>query len=464
MGAILHRLRPVLCLLALAGLGGCTLEPRDSNRTTNANNTDFVEVSFCYWANYKDNEFLKQVCEDFERENPGVKIRREWYVGEYGRKLQLTLISNTAADIILMDDEFFPTYSVRGYLEDLRPYILRESDDIERKLAAELRYVETPKAERDPNFNRTFFPTALKSFNYNGLQGALPWDGNIMLMFYNADLFDKAGIPYPTRDWTWNEFRKIAQKLTKDVDGDGHSEQFGTNIIFDFLAIEPMLWSFGGEVLNEDKTRSAIHGPRGIEMARFLYDMKYKDRSIAFTGEMEGFLTEVQLLTGRVGMVIGGSYMIPMLNRVHDAMRWNVAHIPVGPHGDRYTRVTWDGISINANAEPKQKEIAWRFLKHMLKDKAQTILGTTQRGLPLRKADALKYYVDPNTPAQEEIAIEACEYAKLTPITPRFLELRDALLVEFDDLNNAEYSGLTPEVAFPRLETLLFGKECLSAC
>ena len=68
------------------------------------------------------------------------------------------------------------------------------------------------------------------------------------------------------------------------------------------------------------------------------YDMKYKDRSIAFTADMEGFArTELQLLTGRVAMVLSMSYMIPELNRVKDeGIQWGIAHIPRGPHGHRH--------------------------------------------------------------------------------------------------------------------------------
>jgi len=89
-------------------------------------------LRFCYWANYVENQFFLQVSESFERQNPGVKVKREWYVGDYGPKLQLVLITGKASDVILMDDEVFPRYGVRGYLEDLRPYIERRSDDIER--------------------------------------------------------------------------------------------------------------------------------------------------------------------------------------------------------------------------------------------------------------------------------------------------------------------------------------------
>jgi len=413
-----------------------------------------TEVRFCYWANHVENQFIQQICEGFEHDNPGIRIKREWFVGDYGRKMQLVFITGKAADIILMDDEIFPTYSVRGYLEDLRPYILRESDPTERDLAAELRYLDTPKDQRDPDYDSPFLPTAIESFNYRGFQGGLPWDGNVQLIFYNKDLFDEEGIPYPTHDWTWDEFRAMAKALTKDLNGDGHIEQFGTSLSYGFLGFEPLVWSFGGSILNEDRTRCAIQEAGGLEAAQFLYDVKYEDRSIAWSGEMEGFFAEVQLLTGRVAMVPSMSYMIPALNRVPEGgMRWDIAHMPVGPHGHRYTRMTWDGISIYAHAAPAKKDIAWQFLKYFLSETYQRQIGIAQRGLPVRRGDAAKYYVDPETPASEEIALDAAEYARLTPITPRYQELRDAITSELDRLEIADVSGATPKESLDLIES-----------
>ncbi|HEO70806.1 MAG TPA: extracellular solute-binding protein [Candidatus Hydrogenedentes bacterium] len=440
------------CAVPLALYALLVCMPRSAFAETSDEQGPIV-VRFCYWANYVENEFIQRVCDSFERDNPGITIKREWFVGDYGRKMQLVFITGEAADIILMDDEVFPTYSVRGYLEDIRPYIERESDQIERELAAELHYLDTPKAERDPHWRGVFLPTALESFNYRGFQGGLPWDGNVQLIYYNKDLLDEAGLAYPRDDWTWDEFRAMAKKLTKDLNGDGQPDQFGTNLSFGFLGFEAIVWSFGGAILNEDRTRCAMHLPPAVEAARFIYDMKMEDRSIAWSGELEGFLTEVQLLTGRVGLVPAMSYMIPALNRVKDgAMRWGLAHMPFGPTGVRYTRITWDGISIYAHSTPEKKEIAWRLLKYFLKDEHQQFIGETQRGLPVRRKQAEEYYIDPDTPAVEEIVLEATEYARLTPITPRYQELRDAIQSELDRLEFADVSGVTPEEAMANLE------------
>lgn len=425
-------------------LSGVVMIPSAAS-TASAEDT-VTTVRFAYWANYVENHFIQQVCEGFERDNPGIRIKREWFVGDYGRKLQLVFITEQAADIILMDDELFPTYSVRGYLEDLRPYIMRRSDETERELATELEYLSLPEDQIPPPEERVFLPTALESFNYRGFQGGLPWDGNVQLIFYNKDILDAEGVAYPDEDWTWDDFRAMSKRLTKDLNGDGHADQFGSNITFGFLGFETIIWSFGGDVLNEDRTRSAMDHPYVVEAAQFVYDMKYVDRSIAWLTDMEGFNSEVQLLTGRVALVPSMSYMIPALNRVSpdEAMRWGIAPVPRGPRGDQYTRMTWDGISIYAKTTPEKKEIAWRFLKYFLKPEYQAILGETQRGLPLRRAAAEEHYVNPDTPAMEEIALEATAHARLTPITPRYQELRDAVTSGLERLDYAEATGAKP--------------------
>jgi multiple sugar transport system substrate-binding protein len=48
-----------------------------------------------------------------------------------------------------------------------------------------------------------------------------------MVLLYNKDLFDKAGIPYPNNNWKWEDLRNAAKKLTKNNNGDGKTYQWG---------------------------------------------------------------------------------------------------------------------------------------------------------------------------------------------------------------------------------------------
>jgi multiple sugar transport system substrate-binding protein len=69
------------------------------------------------------------------------------------------------------------------------------------------------------------FGTGIKASYVNGKLYGLPYTKGGFYVFYNKDMFDAAGLSYPTDDWTWSEFETTAEKLTtKDV--------FGANVHF----------------------------------------------------------------------------------------------------------------------------------------------------------------------------------------------------------------------------------------
>ncbi len=429
----------LLCISLILLLAGGALEASaDGERK---------EITFSFWGGYKDLELFKEVSERFEAMHPDVKMMLQYVPNDYGEKLPLQLISNSAADILLMDDETYPGYAARGYLEDLQPYIDRDRD----------------KVPVDG-----FWPTALKAFNYKGFVGGLAWGGFPTVIFYNKDMFDEAGIPYPTEDWTWADFRRIAKALTKDLDGDGRFDQYGTQLGFGFLDVEPVLWSFGGNVLTPDYTQSAINSPETLETFRFLQDMKFKDRSSILLSEQQGSSREVQILTDRLGMSASGWYVAQVLTDVKTDVRWGVAHMPKGPRGDRYTRVSWDGIALNARMQDVErpdlseeeraeiqwkKETGWAFIKYLLSDEVQALICKYGRAMPITREYAEKYFVDPNSEVDEHLAIDAMGYGRLTPITPKYLSLRAV----FDNTSAAlqrekESARITPEEAMARMD------------
>ena len=393
-------------------------------------------LTFSFWGAYKDLECWKELTGRFEAAHPGVRIVLQFTPTEYGEKLQLRLISNSAADLILMDDETYPSYAARGYLEDLQPYIERDRATLPLD---------------------GFLPTAMKAFTYEfprepgrRIVGGLPWDGMPVLMFYNKDLFTAAGISFPAGDWTWDDFRRIAKALTRDTNGDGRLDQFGASLGFGWLDIEPLVWSFGGRFLSEDNSRSAVKDtPYVLEAARFMQEIKFQDRCLAYFAEQQGQTKEVQILTGRIGMMASGWFVAQALNDIKADMRWGVCAMPRGPRGDRFTRVSYDGISINAAAAPRRKELAWQFIRYLVSEDAQRYIAESGRGIPVVIEYAQKYFVNPDTEADEHLAIDAMmdsSYGRLTPITPRYLGLRRMIDATWSRIEREDMSlRWTPE-------------------
>jgi len=391
----------LLCLTLPTGFGCSSGREAPEGKT---------QVRFCFWGGFLELKLWEELKALYERLYPDTVLELEYSPGEYHRKLRLNLIAGTAADVIMVDDEFYPTYSKSGNLEDLDPYIERDRDEL--------------------NLD-DFLPTSLESFIYEGKHFALPWDGFSVVVFYNCDIFDAAGVPYPEDDWTWDDLRRLAIALTKDFDNDGRIDQFGFNITFTWRDAEPIIWSYGGDILTPDKKRFAMNTPETIAALQYLYDLKFKHHTIPQAGELTGMLGEIQILTGRIAMLMAPAFMMTNMRGV-EAMRWDIVHMPSGPTG-KATRLSWDGLAIYPGSQ--HKEEAWRFIKTVLSDEGQRIVGKLQRNLPVRRSVALDTYIDPETPQKVEKFVEAIEYGRLTPITVKYAEIELAMQLEFDKLS-----------------------------
>ena len=67
-------------------------------------------------------------------------------------------------------------------------------------------------------------------YSVEGVIYGFPLQLKVGCLAYNKDIFDKEGLPYPPPDWTWDEYYETAKKLTKDTDGDGRVDQWGSNL------------------------------------------------------------------------------------------------------------------------------------------------------------------------------------------------------------------------------------------
>ena len=120
----------------------------------------------------------------------------------------------------------------------------------------------------DPEVDMSKYPEEfVKAFqNPDGDQIGIPKDRDTAAVWYNKDMFDEAGIPYPTADWTWDDFREDCKKLTK-ADG----SQYG-------LAMKPgsdqegwygTIYAYGGYVISDDMKKSGFASRQ--TMIRWLY-------------------------------------------------------------------------------------------------------------------------------------------------------------------------------------------------
>lgn len=145
---------------------------------------------------------------------------------EYRRLLLTATARDTLPDVFQLDDVDVPALADRGGALDLVPYLSRAGVDLAR-------------------YNQE----VLAIFRRGAALYGLPRGYAPLMVAYNRDLLDRAAIPYPTDDWTWDEFQRMAQLLTRDRDGDGRIDQWGAAFDRRPSVWVAWIWAGGGDVL-----------------------------------------------------------------------------------------------------------------------------------------------------------------------------------------------------------------------
>jgi multiple sugar transport system substrate-binding protein len=120
-------------------------------------------------------------------------------------------------------------------------------------------------------------PAIWAASGYDGTQYAIPARGGPEVWYYNKTVFDRAGVPYPTPDWTHVDLVRIAQALT--IPG----QQYGIGVPADasdpsnvLSLFCPILWSFGGDFLTPDHKAPAINNAKSVQAITYWSDFYLK--------------------------------------------------------------------------------------------------------------------------------------------------------------------------------------------
>ncbi len=234
-----------------------------------------------------------------------------------------------------------------------------------RSLTADI----TPFLKTDIKEYADFYPGALDYGKWNHRQTGIPLMLGGTYTFYNMDLFDKAGVPYPTvnwddKSWNWNAMIAVAKKLTKYY-GDPNKAIYGA--IFILGCLEEHVWLWGGDVWDKDvytekgvPRTSHWNTPEAMGAIQALADLTYVHKvspSPAVVSALAG--TSDPFLTGRVAMEMTGIWGFWTFK---DApFRWGAAALP-GMQSNK------NGIYADpwlVSSRSKDPNAAWQFVKYL---------------------------------------------------------------------------------------------------
>ena len=166
-------------------------------------------------------------------------------------------------------------------------------------------------------------PLDYLAFKYDGKPVAYSVANEILVLYYNKDMFDKAGVPYPPAHadnaWTWEEFIEVAKKLTFDKNGkrpidDGFDPQ---NIVQYGAMVENLTWqlevwtlSNGGGFYSEDGKEVIINKPESIEAIQKVADLYLKEHVAPLSSGATDDGIQRSIIAGTVAMATGGTWNV----------------------------------------------------------------------------------------------------------------------------------------------------------
>jgi multiple sugar transport system substrate-binding protein len=360
-------------------------------------------------------EELEATIAAFESAHPDISVEYETQAfGEYFTKLPTLIAAGQAPDAFELNYEGFVEYANKGALADLTPLIAA-----------------------DTGFSTDVYnATALAAFAQDGKQLGLVESFSNVVLFYNKDLFDRAGVAYPTADWTWKEELEAAQKLTDAANG----------VWGDFAPIQ--FWEFyktiaqnGGAMFNADKSEVTLDSPANVETLTWMVDKVNKYHVTPTDVEMAGLSSEDLFRQGKVAMLRTGIWLLG--DFVDNApFNWDIALEP----GNTNKAHHFFSNAVAVSATSANQQAAYEWIKFLTSSKeAVDIRVKAGWELPaVSDTAAVQSYLDQPKPESREVVFQALDTAVTPPVIANWNQLTDIVGKE---LEAAKLGTKTPQQA-----------------
>jgi len=295
-----------------------------------------------------DSEYEKIILDEyakFEKENPGVDVRVEGIPGssDYVNKMLLNFVANTQPDVMVLDASSAAVFVNNGLLSDLNPFIQKDPD-----LAIE-----------------DYYPNVVEVATRGKAIYAIPGDFTPMVMYYNKDLFDAAGVPYPDASWNFEQFLETAKKLTV------HSRQQYGFVFPNWMPSWIMwFWNNGGDVLSPDGKRASgfLDSEQNIRTVEWLREMILVHKVAPTLSEIAS--TGVDLFAeGQAAMAVGGHWSLityknaPKDNRGKPKIDWKRLGVVALPHNTPQSQTVMYEAGFGIPKGAKNPELGWKLIK-----------------------------------------------------------------------------------------------------
>jgi ABC-type sugar transport system, periplasmic component len=352
----------VLLMGMLSACGGNKAE--DNNTAAEGSTGKGGKVTLNVWGMGEEAKALPKIAEQFEAENPDIKINVQPLPWDTAHDKLLTAVaSKKGPDVVQMGTTWIPEFANAGALMDL-------SSDIGN-------YPELA----DDNF----YAGSLNTTKYDGKTVGVPWYIDTRVLYYRTDLLKEVG--YDQAPKTWDELKDAADKL-KARGGN----KYGISLDVKEQTLMFMFARQNGSKLI-DGNKPLFNEPQFVEAVDYLNSF-FKDGDAPLDLGIDivaGFKGD-----GMLPMFISGPWMIKLINDQAPELqgKWATAVLPAKENNIS----ALGGSNLSVFQYTDHKEEAMKFLAYMSKPETQLKWLELANALPSTKKawEDPKLTTDPN--------------------------------------------------------------------
>lgn len=302
------------------------------------------------------------IIKDFEAKNPNLKVNLEVQSWDNINDVVKTKIQGKQAPDILNIDAF------AGFAKD---QLLYPATDVLSDSTAK-------------DFQDKFAQNA----SIDGTQYGLPILASARALFYNKDMFAKAGISAPPK--TWAELEADSKKIT-----DTGTPGYGLPLGAEEAQAETGIWFYGAGGGYGDANKITVDTPQNLEGANFMKKLVDEKVTQANAGATNRTPLINVFIQGQLGMIEALPPTVGQIKEKNPALHYGVAPIPT-KDGSSFTLGVADHLMAFKNDGKKQDAIK-KFLDYFYSADVYTKWVSAEGFLPTTKSGAEKLSSDPDT-------------------------------------------------------------------
>lgn len=336
-----------------------------ADETTAAGSAAKTTIKLALW-DYENSTYDKAMIESFmaSQDNIDVEVVSSPNA-DYDNKLSVMLVGGDNIDCFYAKSNTqYPTLVLRNDMLKLDDLITRDSVDL------------------------TAYGTVLEQhYRINDGYYALPYRTNDWVVFYNKDIFDAAGVAYPTNDMTWEQYREIAKSVTS---GEGAEKTYGAGFIPKAGFIVPTLVSKDPAFDLMTSSFDSLGTP-----LQFILDLQNTDLSYEPYADSKSMnQDQTYFYKGKTAMLYNGSWFTQMLIKDADKVgfKWGIAKSPYWAGNTQTGFATSTPVCINANTQ--QTDAAWELLKFLTGEEGAKTMASYNMVPSYMTDEVMKIYAE----------------------------------------------------------------------